>query len=257
MGKLTRLLRNNMPVRATLAGMLCYLLLPLYSIPQWQWQQSITSEIQPTTTAVSSEQSAQRTDLASAALAKIAAFHQQYGDAGWPALRAQLALNRLSAYEAELRARQQDFHNQLRDDRWAEATEYIIRHVSQSDQALALQSCECRNNLCALEFAAPAGLTPTLQRQVLQLASALKTAGLEYHQVKLQATTLRLELRSDKALVFYFWQRWQLEPAAKAQWQGDIREWLARVAIQPPEPAAAQSATGPTGQRATKSGEKQ
>lgn len=210
-----------LPLRALFIGMLLYLLLPVYGLPTWQWQGTDVPEAE-----------------LSSQLGKITDFHQQYGDSGWPALRAQLQLNRLAAYEAELTARQSSFATQLRDDNWAEATEFIIQHVSQNIKAggLALQRCECRNNLCALAFTAPEGLTPALQAQVLQLASALKTAGLEYHQLKQQRQTLHLELKSDKALVFYFWQRWQLAPSAKAQWQQQIRDWLSLVATQPAEP---------------------
>jgi len=218
-----------LPLRALFIGMLLYLLLPIYGLPTWQWQGNDVPDAE-----------------LSRQLNKITDFHQQYGDSGWPALRAQLQLNRLAAYEAELTARQSSFATQLRDDNWAEATEFIIQHVSQNIKAgdqvggkaggLALQRCECRNNLCALAFTAPEGLTPALQAQVLQLASALKTAGLEYHQLKQQRQTLHLELKSDKTLVFYFWQRWQLAPRAKAQWQQQIRDWLALVATQPAEP---------------------
>lgn len=208
--------------RALLAGALCYLLLPLMPLPAWQlpWQQ---------------EDPASTDKMAN----NIRQFHQQYGEAGWPALRAQLALNRLAAYQAMLSAEQSTFASQRRDSRWAEATEFVIDHVSQdvSQHQLQLLAVECRNNLCQLSLAAPEGLTTAFQQKVLQLAGTLKTAGLEYHQLQQQRQRLILELKSDKPLQFSWWQQWRLQPAAKAHWQADIKHWLHAVAEQPPEPA--------------------
>lgn len=210
--------------RAALAGVLLYWLCPLAPLPAWQW---------PSVPAEAAQQAAQ--------VEKISQFQQQYGEAGWPALRAQLALNRLAAYEAQLSAEQITFASQRRDSGWAEATEFIIDHVSKdvSNNQLQLQRLECRNNLCQLAIAAPQGLTPAFQAQILKLAGALKTAGLEYHALKQQRQQLVLELKSDKALQFSWWQRWRLNPSAKADWQSEIKAWLHTVAVQPPEPAEA------------------
>lgn len=212
--------------RAALAGVLIYWLCPLAPLPAWQW---------PWASAEASQQAVQ--------VEKISQFQQQYGEAGWPALRAQLALNRLAAYEAELTAAQITFASQRRDSGWAEATEFIIDHVSKdiSNNQLQLQRLECRNNLCQLAIAAPQGLTPAFQAQILKLAGASKTAGLEYHALKQQRQQLVLELKSDKTLQFSWWQRWRLNPADKALWIHEIKTWLHSVAVQPPEPAGEDS----------------
>jgi hypothetical protein len=197
--------------RLAALGAALYLLLPLSVTPYWQLQ-LLTN--QPTDT--------------EAPLQSVLAFYQKHGEAVLPALQAQLELDKLRRMEQQLIADNTTFSSQARDDQWAEATEFMIAHLAQSvtDNQLRILDSECRNNLCRIELYAPKGLTPQFQAQVLKYASTLKRGDLEFQDLVPGKDRIMLELKSDKKLKYGFWTTRQLEPAAKAQWQQDVRAWL-------------------------------
>ena len=127
------------------------------------------------------------------------------------------------------------FSSQARDDKWAEATEFMIAHLAQSvtDNQLRILDSECRNNLCRIELYAPKGLTPEFQALVLKYASTLKRGDLEFQDLVPGKDRIMLELKSDKKLKYGYWASRRLEPAEKAQWQQDVRAWLQPVSSKP------------------------
>jgi len=197
--------------RLAALGAALYLLLPLSVTPYWQLQLLIS---QPAET--------------EAPLKSVLAFYQKHGDAVLPALQAQLELDKLRRLEQQLIADNATFSSQARDDKWAEATEFMIAHLAQSvtDNQLRILDSECRNNLCRIELYAPKGLTPEFQAQVLKYASTLKRGDLEFQDLVPGKDRIMLELKSDKKLKYGFWASRQLEPDEKAQWREDIRAWL-------------------------------
>jgi hypothetical protein len=197
--------------RLAALGAALYLLLPLSVTPYWQLQ-LLTA--QPGET----EQP----------LKSVLAFYQKHGDAVLPVLDAQLELDKLSRFEQQLIAANSTFSSQARDDKWAEATEFMIAHLAQSvtDNQLRILDSECRNNLCRIELYAPKGLTPEFQALVLKYASTLKRGDLEFQDLVPGKDRILLELKSDKKLKYGYWASRKLEPAAKAQWQQQVRTWL-------------------------------
>lgn len=199
------------PWRLALLGAALYLLLPLSVTPIWQLQllTAKTAETEPP-------------------LKSLLAFYQKHGEAVLPALQAQLELDKLRRLEQQLIADNATFSSQARDDKWAEATEFMIAHLAQNvtDNQLRILDSECRNNLCRIELYAPKGLTPEFQAMVLKYASTLKRGDLEFHDLVPGKDRIMLELKSDKKLKYGFWASRQLEPAEKAQWREDIRAWL-------------------------------
>lgn len=203
---------NQLPRwRLLLLGAALYLLSPFLQTPYWQLQLFT--------------QSSAETSLE---VKKIVNFYQQYGDAALPALQAQLQLEKLRQLELQLIADQSDFASQSRDDKWAEATEFMIAHLAQSvtENQLRILDSECRNNLCRIEIHAPKGLTPDFQALVLKYASTLKRGDLEFQDLVPGKDRILLELKSDKKLKYGYWASRRLEPAAKAQWQQQVKAWL-------------------------------
>jgi|GEM_PF-1643465 len=200
--------------RLGLLGAALYLLLPLSVTPYWQLQ-------------LLSEKSA----ATEPTLKSLLAFYQKHGEAVLPALQAQLELDKLRRLEQQLIADNATFSSQARDDKWAEATEFMIAHLAQNvtDNQLRILDSECRNNLCRIELYAPKGLTPQFQALVLKYASTLKRGDLEFHDLVPGKDRIMLELKSDKKLQYGFWASRQLEPAEKAQWREEIRAWLQPV----------------------------
>lgn len=197
--------------RLAALGAALYLLLPLGVTPSWQLQ-LLTQD---------KTESAPR-------LQSLLAFYQQYGAPVLPALEAQLALDKLQQLEQQLIADNATFSSQSRDDKWAEATEFMIAHLAQSvtDNQLRILDAECRNNLCQIDLYAPNGLTPEFQALVLKYASTLKRGDLEFKDLVPGKGRLRLELKSDKKLKYGYWASRKLEPAAKQQWQQQVKSWL-------------------------------
>lgn len=191
-------------------GAALYLLLPFLPTPWWQFELLLE---QPS---------------AQAKLKVVSDFHQQQGDAMLPALAAQLKLDRLSAIYESYQAENKEFSSQSRDQHWAEATEFLIKHLAdnQPGEPLPLQDIECRNTLCRLEVKTSAGLTPVLQQRVLKLAASLKTADLEFQDLTPGRTELVLLFKSSKALKLGFFAERKLNPAEKALWLSDIKHWL-------------------------------
>lgn len=200
--------------RLVALGAALYLLLPLSVTPYWQLQllTSQTVETEPP-------------------LKSLLAFYQKHGEAVLPALQAQLELDKLRRLEQQLIADNATFSSQARDEKWAEATEFMIAHLAQNvtDNQLRILDSECRNNLCRIELYAPKGLTPQFQAMVLKYASTLKRGDLEFHDLVPGKDRIMLELKSDKKLKYGFWASRQLAPAEKEQWQQDVRAWLQPV----------------------------
>ncbi len=203
--------KYSQPLLALSAGVLLYLWLPLYSAPDWLQQLD----------ALSKEQQQQQ-------LKAVLGFYQKYGDAALPALNAQLELDKLRRYELELIEENKDFSDQDRDELWAEATEFMIAHLTQNvvNNQLRLLDTECRNNLCRMVLEAPKGLTKEYQALVLKLAASLKTGDLEFAQLIEGHKRITLELKSDKRLKYGYFAQKKLNPAEKAQWQAEIKTWL-------------------------------
>lgn len=197
--------------RAFLAGACVYLLYPFAHAPAWLWQSLGQTEAE-----------------SAAALAPVLSFHSKYGDSALPALNAQLELNKLRDYEQRLIAENADFADQDRDENWAEATEFMIAHVTQNVSAntLRIYHSECRNNLCRIEIAAPDGLTAEFRAQVLKLAATLKTGDLEFHDLKEGNDRLMLELKSDKRLKYGYFAERKLQPAELEIWREQVKTWL-------------------------------
>lgn len=210
---------NQLPRwRLFLLGAACYLLNPLWQTPYWQLQLLSKS---PAETSLE--------------LTSVLDFYQQHGDAALPALQAQLQLDKLRQQELQLMAENATFSSQSRDEKWAEATEFMIAHLAQSvtGNELRILDSECRNNLCQIELHAPKGLTPEFQAMVLKYASTLKAGDLEFQNLVPGQDRILLELKSDKKLKHGFWTTRRLEPVEKALWQQQVRTWLH------PKPAAA------------------
>lgn len=203
---------NQLPRwRLVLMGAALYLLFPLFQTPYWQLQLLTTDQAD-----------------SELKLKSLLAFYQQHGEAALPALQAQLQLDQLRHYEQKLIADNQTFSAQSRDDKWAEATEFMIAHLAQSvtENQLRILDSECRNNLCRIEIYAPKGLTPEFQALVLKYASTLKRGDLEFQDLVPGKDRILLELKSDKKLKYGYWATRTLEPAAKVQWQQDVKAWL-------------------------------
>ncbi len=197
--------------RLAALGAASYLLLPLWVTPIWQLELLTAS---PAAT--------------QPPLQSLLAFYQQHGNAVLPALQAQLELDKLSRLEQQLLLENATFSAQTRDEKWAEATEFMIAYLAQNvtENQLRILDAECRNNLCQIELYAPKGLTPEFQALVLKYASTLKRGDLEFHNLVPGNNRIMLELKSDKKLKFGFWITRQLEPAAKSIWQQQIKSWL-------------------------------
>lgn len=199
------------PWRLAALGAAFYLLMPLSVTPTWQLQ-LLTAKPAET----------------EAPLKPLLAFYQKHGEAVLPALQAQLELDKLRRLEQQLIADNATFSSQARDDKWAEATEFMIAHLAQNvtDNQLRILDSECRNNLCRIELYAPKGLTSQFQAMVLKYAATLKRGDLEFHDLVPGKDRIMLELKSDKKLKYGFWASRQLEPAEKVQWREDVRAWL-------------------------------
>lgn len=219
-----RYLQQLPPWRLALLGAAIYLLLPLSVTPIWQLQ-LVTAKDAAT----------------EASLKPLLKFYQQHGEAVLPALQAQLELDKLRRLEQQLIAENATFSSQSRDEKWAEATEFMIAHLAQNvtDNQLRILDSECRNNLCRIEIYAPKGLTPQFQALVLKYASTLKRGDLEFHDLVSGKDRILLELKSDKKLKYGFWASRQLAPPEKAQWQQDVRAWLQPQAVTSKPPAKA------------------
>lgn len=206
-----RYLQQLPPWRLALLGAAIYLLLPLSVTPIWQLQLLTAKDAET-----------------EAPLKSLLKFYQKHGEAVLPALQAQLELDKLRRLEQQLIAENATFSSQSRDEKWAEATEFMIAHLAQSvtDNQLRILDSECRNNLCRIELYAPKGLTPDFQALVLKYASTLKRGDLEFQDLVPGKDRILLELKSDKKLKYGFWASRRLEPAEKAQWQQDVRAWL-------------------------------
>lgn len=192
-------------------GAALYLLCPLWPTPWWQLQ--LLGQDQQT---------------ASSELQLLTAFYQQHGDAMLPALVAQLQLDKLTALAAAYQADNAEFSAQSRDPHWAEATEFLIQHLAanQSNSALPLKEVECRNTLCQVQILTSTGLTPALQQRIVKLAASLKTADLEFKDLTQRRTELVLLFQSSKALKLGFFAERRLNPAQKAVWLAEIKQWL-------------------------------
>ncbi len=192
-------------------GAALYLLLPVLATPWWQLELLTMDKV-----------------TAQAQLKTVTEFHQQQGDAMLPALAAQLKLDRLAAMYDSYQTENNEFSAQSRDQHWAEATEFLIKHLAdnQPGEPLPLQDIECRNTLCRLEVKTSAGLTPVLQQRVLKLAASLKTADLEFQDLTPGRTELVLLFKSSKALKLGFFAARKLNPPEKALWLSDIKQWL-------------------------------
>lgn len=199
------------PVLASLGGVLLYLCLPLFSAPDWLVQLN----------SFSSEQQQQQLKI-------LNRFYKKYGDAALPALHAQLELDKLRRFEQQLIDDNKNFDDQDRDELWAEATEFMIAHLTQNvaNNQLRLLDSECRNNLCRMVLEAPKGLTPEYRALVLKLAGSLKTGDLEFQQLTEGNKRITLELKSDKRLKYGYFANKKLNPPQKAQWQAEIKTWL-------------------------------
>lgn len=199
------------PVFAILVGVLLYLWLPLFSAPDWLVQLN----------GLSSE--AQQQELKT-----LNRFYKKYGEAALPALNAQLELDKLRRLEQKLIDDNKNFDDQDRDELWAEATEFMIAHLTQNvaNNQLRLLDSECRNNLCRMVLEAPKGLTPEYRAVVLKLAASLKTGDLEFQQLTEGNKRITLELKSDKRLKYGYFAQKKLNPPQKAQWQAEIKTWL-------------------------------
>ncbi len=199
------------PVFAILVGVLLYLWLPLFSAPDWLVQLN----------GLSSE--AQQQELKT-----LNRFYKKYGEAALPALNAQLELDKLRRLEQKLIDDNKNFDDQDRDELWAEATEFMIAHLTQNvaNNQLRLLDSECRNNLCRMVLEAPKGLTPEYRAVVLKLAGSLKTGDLEFQQLTEGNKRITLELKSDKRLKYGYFAQKKLNPPQKAQWQAEIKTWL-------------------------------
>ena len=130
--------------------------------------------------------------------------------------------------EQQLIADNSTFSAQSRDDKWAEATEFMIAHLAQSvtDNQLRILDSECRNNLCRIELAAPKGLNPEFRALVLKYAATLKAGDLEFHDLKESKDRIMLELKSDKRLQYGFFAERALKPAEREQWLAEVKAWL-------------------------------
>ena len=119
--------------RLAAVGAALYLLLPLSVTPYWQLQ-LLTSQAAETEPPLKS----------------LLEFYQQHGAEVLPAIQAQLELDKLRRLEQQLIADNATFSSQARDDKWAEATEFMIAHLAQNvtDNQLRILDSECRNNLC-------------------------------------------------------------------------------------------------------------
>jgi hypothetical protein len=217
---------NQLPRwRLAFIGAALYVLLPLLPTPIWHFQLLMNP-------AVETEPK----------LKLLETFYQKHGDAVLPVLQAQLHLQQLHQYEQQLIAKNQRFSAQSRDEKWAEATEFMIAHLAQSvtENQLRILDSECRNNLCRIEIYAPKGLTPEFQALVLKYASTLKRGDLEFQDLVPASDRILLELKSDKKLKYGYWATRALEPAAKEQWQQTVRAWLHPQPIdgRPKTPAA-------------------
>lgn len=199
------------PVFAILVGVLLYLWLPLFSAPDWLVQLN----------GLSSEAQQQE-------LKELNRFYKKYGEAALPALNAQLELDKLRRLEQKLIDDNKNFDDQDRDELWAEATEFMIAHLTQNvaNNQLRLLDSECRNNLCRMVLEAPKGLTPEYRAVVLKLAGSLKTGDLEFQQLTEGNKRITLELKSDKRLKYGYFAQKKLNPPQKAQWQAEIKTWL-------------------------------
>jgi hypothetical protein len=199
------------PVLATLCGVLLYLWLPLFKAPDWLVQLN----------SLSSEEQQQQ-------LKTLNRFYKKYGEAALPALNAQLELDKLRRFEQQLIDDNKNFDDQDRDALWAEATEFMIAHLTQNvaNNQLRLLDSECRNNLCRMVLEAPQGLTPEYRALVLKLAGSLKTGDLEFQQLTEGNKRITLELKSDKRLKYGYFASKKLNPPQKAQWQAEIKTWL-------------------------------
>lgn len=203
--------KYTQPVLATLCGVLLYLWLPLFKAPDWLVQlNSLSPEAQQQQ------------------LKALNNFYKKYGDSAFPALHAQLELDKLRRYEQQLIDDNKNFDDQDRDELWAEATEFMIAHLTQNvaNNQLRLLDSECRNNLCRMLLEAPKGLTPEYRALVLKLAGSLKTGDLEFAQLTEGNKRIMLELKSDKRLKYGYFATRKLNPPEKAQWQAQIKTWL-------------------------------
>lgn len=204
-------LKYSQPLLACFTGVLLYGWLPLFNAPAWLLQLD----------GMSTEQQQQE-------LKPLLNFYQKYGDAVLPALNAQLELDKLRRLEQGFIAENKNFADQDRDELWAEASEFMIAHLTQNvaNNQLRLLDTECRNNLCRIVLEAPKGLTKEYQALVLKLAASLKTGDLEFQQLIEGHQRITLELKSDKRLKYGYFAEKKLNPAAKAQWQAEIKTWL-------------------------------
>lgn len=197
--------------RYVLVGALAYLLLPWAKFPQWQFAALWQSDEQ-----------------VKESLKPLLKFYKKYGDEAFPALHAQLELNKLRDYERQLIADNAEFADQVRDDKWATASEFVIAHVATdvSKNQLRIYDTECRNNLCQIEIAAPKGLDKELSRLILQFAGTLKAGDLEFNQLIEDGDRIILEVKAGKRLKYNFFDEWLLKPAAREQWLAEVGAWL-------------------------------
>lgn len=198
-------------------GVLAYLLWPWLQLAPWQYQLWLKS--------TSSQQQA---------LQATADFVERYGVAALPPLVARVELNALSAKVAALEANYAEFSDQSRDHGWADASEFLIQHIAKAQSSpLTLSRVECRNTLCQIDIQlGRSGLDDRHRQRILQLAATLKAGDLEYQQLDVTRDAVVLQLKSSKAYLLPWWQRWQVSSSEQARWLEDIRLWVS-PAVQP------------------------